>query len=386
MDKFRTVPLSPLNRTNLRNVLELQRTLGVYRSLVDYNPAAIYLLNLDGRIVRANQVVAQMLEYTVDELLQMHLRDVVTEQSWKDAEVWLQKCSNRRLFPDVRFYVTLRTKNGRETNFGVKAVPAYSGANLAGIFIIGRDIDVSRRTEELIMKSEKLAVIGQLAAGVAHEIRNPLTSLKGFVQLFSSTVAVPPEYASIMLSELERIESIIQEFLVFAKPQAVNYGYKHPKEMLEHVIAIVQTEATIHGVLVMARWPEELPDIWCDDNQIKQVFLNVLKNAVEAMPNGGTIDVEVTHSAVNEVLVRIRDQGVGIPPERIPKLGEPFYTTKEKGTGLGLMVSQRILEAHRATMDIQSQVGAGTTVEVRIPIKPRDVVAGMDEAAPTRSR
>lgn len=383
MDKLRTVPLSPQCRGALRHSLDSQRRVDLYRSLVDFNPAAICLLNLDGRIIHANQVSAQLLGYTVDELTHMHFRDVLTESSWGEAERWLSTNRGDRLFPDVRLYLTLRTKVGKETQFGVKAVPAYEGKQLAGVFVIGRDIEVSRRTEELIMKSEKLAVIGQLAAGVAHEIRNPLTSLKGFVQLFSSTPGVQPEFVHIMLSELDRIESIIQEFLVFAKPQAVTYGYSHPRDMLEHVIAIVQTEATIHGVLVVANWEDHLPDIWCDENQLKQVFLNVLKNAVEAMPNGGTIDVDVARTEDDEVLVQVRDQGVGIPEERIPKLGEPFYTTKEKGTGLGLMVSQRILQAHRATMDIQSQVGVGTTVEVRIPVNRPDLAAGPQQAAPT---
>lgn len=338
----------------------------VYQRLVDNNPAAICLVDRDGFIRRANRSCERVLGYTVQELTGMHYVQLFPTDYDPSIHDNFAELLKGRMHRDNRL-LRLRHKLGHIVDFGVKAVPADIDGKIEGVFYIGRDVSDYKRAEEIIIKSEKLAVIGQLAAGVAHEIRNPLTSLKGFVQLLEATVDSKPEYFQIMLSELDRIESIIQEFLLFAKPQISNFTFADPHEMLQHVIAIIQAEAMLHNVEVVDKLDPSVPMLWCEENHLKQVFMNILKNGVEAMPDGGTLTVEMTVDG-DAVIICAVDNGCGIPPERIPKLGEPFYTTKEKGTGLGLMVSHRILEAHRGTMTIRSVLGRGTRVEVRIPL------------------
>ncbi|MDQ1912540.1 substrate-binding domain-containing protein [Paenibacillus sp. GD4] len=232
-----------------------------------------------------------------------------------------------------------------------------------------RDISERKSAEELLRKSEKLSVIGQLAAGVAHEIRNPLTSLKGFTQLLKARYQDQFPYIGIMESELDRINFIVTEFMSLAKPHLTHFSFKDITQIITTVVSILETQAILTGVNIETHFEAALPPIKCEENQLKQLFVNLLKNAIEAMPKGGSVYVDVTLASVNTLCVQIRDEGDGISPELIKKVGEPFFTTKEKGTGLGLMISHRIVEAHGGTLQIVSS-DAGTTIEIILPFEP----------------
>lgn len=231
--------------------------------------------------------------------------------------------------------------------------------------------DKKETTETLLQKSEKLALVGQMAAGIAHEIRNPLTYIKGFIQLFKSKYTSEEEYFNLILSELNRINLIIGEFLVLAKPTAVVFKGKEIKSLIKDVVTLINTQAIMNNVQIFVEFELDLPIIVCEENQLKQVFINILKNAIEAMPNGGIIDVRIKKKEKDKVSICFIDQGLGIPEDRIPTLGEPFYTTKEKGTGLGLMTSYRIVESHDGELKISSKVNEGTMVEVILPTVPQ---------------
>lgn len=234
------------------------------------------------------------------------------------------------------------------------------------VFVV-RDVTDRKTAEELLRKSDKLSIVGQLAAGVAHEIRNPLTAIRGFAQLLQLGM-MKQEYISIMLSELDRIELIVNEFLLLAKPQAVNYKERDVRSLLYDIIALLETQAIMNNIQIETEFQADVPLIKCEENQLKQVFINVLKNAIEAMPSGGKIMIEVSTHASKGVLIRFTDQGAGIPEERIPRLGEPFYTTKEKGTGLGLMVSSKIIQEHQGQIRFISKLNHGTVVEIWLPV------------------
>jgi two-component system sporulation sensor kinase A len=223
-------------------------------------------------------------------------------------------------------------------------------------------------TQKLLQSSEKLMITGQLAAGIAHEIRNPLTSLKGFIQLIRSGHEAKKEYYDIMATELDRIELILSELLVLAKPQQGELLKKKDLiTLLNQVVILLQTQAIMNNVQLITHFQIEWVYIHCNENQIKQVFINIIKNAIEEMPSGGEILIE-TENQLGMVLVRIIDQGSGIPEDTISKLGEPFYSTKAKGTGLGLMVSLSILKNHGGGIEIKSKIGEGTTVQVNLPL------------------
>ena len=216
-------------------------------------------------------------------------------------------------------------------------------------------------------RSEKLTMVGQLAAGVAHEIRNPLTTLKGFIQLQERTGKVNHSHTSMMLSELDRINLIVSEFLVLSKPQAVRFQERDMRQILSEVLYLLDSQAHMHGVSFLVNYEEELPLVRCEENQMKQVFINIIKNAIEAMPDGGRIEFTVELLTSNHVQVQVRDHGIGIPKENLARMGDPFFTNKEKGTGLGLMVTQRIIFNHKGTFDIQSKENEGTVVTIALP-------------------
>ncbi|NHM34068.1 EAL domain-containing protein [Neobacillus terrae] len=257
--------------------------------------------------------------------------------------------------------------NGGWVYVEAHATPALDENDIVqSIIVVSRDISQRKKSEELMRKSEKLSVVGQLAAGVAHEIRNPLTSIRGFLQLQKELDK--PLYTDLILPEVNRIESIVREFLTLAKPQTPKMKEVDVKVLLEQVLILFESQALLNNVEFIPEVDSDLPSVYCDENQMKQVFMNILQNAVEAMPNGGIIEAHVFRENSDFIMFRFIDQGCGISKERIKKIGEPFYSTKEKGTGLGLMISQKIVQENRGTMIIESTINKGTTVDVILPI------------------
>ncbi|HZG72792.1 MAG TPA: ATP-binding protein, partial [Chondromyces sp.] len=217
----------------------------------------------------------------------------------------------------------------------------------------------------LLNKWDKLNAVGQLAAGIAHEIRNPLTTIKGFTQLWGQETH--HQFSGIILSELERIEKIMNEFLILAKPhQETKFENKDVNGLLRETVVFMTPEAMLKNVKITTKFTNNLPLVYCEAEQLKQVVINLVKNAFDALPGGGTIRIE-TSMKDGFVSMRVVDHGVGIPRDRLPRLGEPFFSNKEKGTGLGLMVSFKIIENHNGNINIESEVGKGTTVEVLLP-------------------
>ncbi|MED1015195.1 PAS domain-containing protein [Bacillus atrophaeus] len=235
--------------------------------------------------------------------------------------------------------------------------------------VILRDISERKQTEELMLKSEKLSIAGQLAAGIAHEIRNPLTAIKGFLQLMKPTMEGNEHYFDIVFSELSRIELILSELLMLAKPQ--QHAYKEHlnlKKLISEVTALLETQANLNGIFIKTAFQRESIFINGDQNQLKQVFINLIKNAVESMPDGGTVEIDTTEDE-HSVHVTIKDEGEGIPEKVLKRIGEPFLTTKEKGTGLGLMVTFNIIENHQGTIQVDSKPEKGTAFKISFPKK-----------------
>jgi PAS domain S-box-containing protein len=225
------------------------------------------------------------------------------------------------------------------------------------------------RTRQALQRSDKLSALGQLAAGMAHEIRNPLTSLMGFMQLLQSIFPERRNYLDIMASEFNRINEIISEFLVLAKPQHVRVKVHDLQHIIEEVVSLLRSQAIIHNIEILVNSDLEILAICCNEGQIKQLFINLIKNSIEAMPFGGTIVIAITMHDESEALVRVSDEGCGIPAELISKIGEPFLTSKEDGNGLGLMVAQQLVHNHGGKILIESKVNKGTIVSVTLPIR-----------------
>jgi two-component system sporulation sensor kinase A len=264
----------------------------------------------------------------------------VTNQSWTISE-------DKTIYTEM---VSIPT-----TYFGEQAVQ-----------VILRDISDRKKTEELMLRSEKLSIAGQLAAGIAHEIRNPLTAIKGFLQIMQPDLKKHSQYFQIIFSELNRIEMILSELLMLAKPQETKFRRANLVSLLQDVAMLLETQANLNGVFIEQNHEDSNLLINCDQNQLKQVFINLFKNAIDAMPRGGKVKVH-TRRDNNTVRIIVKDEGEGIPSELLERLGEPFLTTKEKGNGLGLMITYKIIEDHKGTICVDSKMGEGSTFTVNIP-------------------
>jgi len=226
--------------------------------------------------------------------------------------------------------------------------------------------------DEKLYLREKLAIVGELAAGMAHEIRNPLTSIRGFLQLLQhryNPEGPEREYFQIMLEELDRINNIIKEFLSLAKPSQPQLKITDINELISETLLLAEQEALMNEVMLKFIKGENLPLVFLDPAQIKQVILNIISNAIHATGPGGQVEI-TSHVDLEEnmLVINIKDNGPGIPPEQLPKIFDPFYTTKEQGTGLGLTLSQRIIEGHGGKIKVSSRVGEGSCFSIYLPL------------------
>ncbi|MFC5653110.1 ATP-binding protein [Paenibacillus solisilvae] len=227
-----------------------------------------------------------------------------------------------------------------------------------------RDITEIKSTEAMLRNTEKLIFAGQLAVSIAHEVRNPLTTVKGMMQL--SGKQIRPDYYSTMMSELDRMNLIVSEFMILGKPQSVVFKEEQCLAILQEVLHVFDFQATMNGIIINSNFQESLV-IRCDRNQIKQMFLNILKNAMEAMPFGGTIEIDADTAPGPFQRIRISDNGEGMTDKVLRQIGEPFHTTKPDGNGLGMMIVRKIIASHKGRMSIESKVDEGTTVEICLP-------------------
>lgn len=243
---------------------------------------------------------------------------------------------------------------------------------IVGGYVLFKDVTNLRSIHQKIERSDRLAMIGQIAAGTAHEIRNPLTSIKGFLQMFMQSFAEKGlererAYAEIMLTEINRINSLVSEFLLLSKPRDVQYKLVDLNVVFEEILPIVESQALYHGIDVAFPSRYQLPMVVGDAELLKQVFLNICKNGIEAMGNEGVLTI--SHHVdleENKMSIDIHDTGPGIPPYVIDKIFDPFFTTKEEGTGLGLAVCQKIIHDIGGQIRVSSK-GFGTTFHILLP-------------------
>jgi PAS domain S-box-containing protein len=336
-----------------------------YKQLIDSMPEPVYICR-DHKILYVNKAAGTMIGAADrEELIGKSLFDFIVPE-YIDRSLERYKQVKKEKQPLYTIEYKAKRLDGTTFFFEVSSLKIVFGGQEA-ILSIGKDISERKeQTDRLLQKSEKLALLGQMAAGIAHEIRNPLTSIKGFIQLFKSD-HFQDEYYDIVLSELERINTIVGEFLVLAKPTAAVFIEKDIRVLIKDVVTLINAQSILNNVQIYVEFDRDLPMVSCEENQLKQVFLNLLKNGIEAMPQGGNIDVKVKEKEEGKISIQIIDQGIGIPTERISTLGEPFYTTKEKGTGLGLMTCYKIIESHNGQIIIESKVNEGTKIEVILP-------------------
>jgi len=227
-----------------------------------------------------------------------------------------------------------------------------------------------KRLLQTQLNNERLEVVAEVAAGIAHEIKNPLVPIKGFIQLekLKASSSLGEETIRLLLSEISRIESIINNFMTLARNNQTQYGQVKLLDILKDVLSLMQVEADNRDIQLISNISNtaETVVIYGDGNHLTQLFLNIIKNAMEASTSREVVEVQVKMES-KEVRITIKDSGQGIPPEHLRKIGTPFYSTKEQGTGMGLAISQRIVKNHKGRIEVASQESKGTSVDIYLP-------------------
>ena len=230
--------------------------------------------------------------------------------------------------------------------------------------------DILFQTEEQLRRADRLSALGELSAGMAHEIRNPLGSIKGAVEILKDDYTPDDakyEFIQILLKETDRLNRIVPEFLGFSRPKQPEFQQADLNEAIESVLTLTMQEARKSGVRVEKKLDPSIGKRSLDAGMLKQAFLNLVLNAIQAMPAGGLLTVE-SRLQSDAIEVTIRDTGAGISEENRKKLFSPFFTTKKSGTGLGLAITYRIIENHRGKIYVTSTPGKGTVFTVKIPV------------------
>ncbi|ARK31928.1 Sporulation kinase E [Halalkalibacter krulwichiae] len=349
---------------------KLEQSKQKYQSLIEYNPEVVYILDKSGRIVELNPRFEGLTGYDATEFIGDSILPLISDE---DREETIQLFSNiiKKKKRIINKELTIIRKDGQKRILRCTAVPTIIENEVVGAIGYALDITKQKETEERLRKTEKLSVVGELAASVAHEIRNPLTSIKGFIQFMQANESKSNKYYEIILDELERINQISSELLALGKPREVHYEKSNMNDIMTSVMWLLESQANLYNVEIDFDRNEDLPLIDCEPNQLKQVFINVIKNSIEA--DSTKVKINISFKQEDLMQIKIQDDGKGIKQERVERLGEPFYSSKEKGTGLGLTVSCNIIQAHHGEMHFDSELNKGTTVTILLPVtKERD--------------
>ena len=274
--------------------------------------------------------------------------------------------------PVVEEELECQTAQGTELPLRVSAAGLHGeDESFLGFVFIFRDLMEVRRLQQEVERTKRLASLGSLAAGVAHEIRNPLSSVKGFATYFREKLKDNPQdrdTATTMIQEVERLDRVIGQLLEFARPSALSIKPVNIGDLIQHSLKLIDGDARTRGIEVKPEVPADLPDILIDADRMNQLLLNLYLNSLQAMDEGGVLEVKASRDQVKKTTtIIVSDTGPGIDPADQEHIFDPYFTTKPDGTGLGLAIVHKIIDAHGGTVKVRSQAGGGTTITLTVP-------------------
>jgi signal transduction histidine kinase len=261
--------------------------------------------------------------------------------------------------------------DGESRDYLVSVWPVTDGEQLIGAMALFRDLQSIRGVQSLISYSAKLAALGGLTSGVTHEVKNPLNAMMIHLEIIRSKLGARSDEVGrsleVMGAEIRRLDRVVQGFLRFARPQELKLTPVDLTALLTGIASLLEEEWRAAGIRFILDLDTALPLVTGDEELLRQAFLNVVQNACQAMPSGGTVTIGTAPMARGTVQVRVADDGAGISSENLEKIFKLYYTTRPDGNGIGLSLVYRIVQMHDGTVDVTSEVGRGTTVTVRLP-------------------
>jgi two-component system sensor histidine kinase HydH len=343
--------------------VSLSRVTVFSEALVKNMPIALLAVDRDGQIAACNEQANGLLTCSPAEAVGQEASRVLPGPFMR-----LLEDVHGRPGP-VDADIELTSESGEQT-WEVVAAAFADDEDQEGRILLARNVTGVRQMEREVARSRHLNAIGSLAAGVAHEIRNPLSSIKGFAVYFKQRLsgnAEDEETADIMIAETERLNRVISQLIEFARPLELKKEQTNLTDLVRHTIKLVTVEAQKNDVKIDVKAEMDLPPIDIDPDKIKQVLLNIFLNALAAMPDGGCLSVELAKQK-DFMDVTVFDTGSGIKEEDLPRIYDPYFTSKPAGTGLGLAVAQKMMEAHGGLIQMESRAESGTKVTLRFSL------------------
>ncbi len=334
---------------------------------------AIIITNIHGKITEANTAFLKLFGYSHEEVIGRTTSFLRSSRT--NDEFYRKMWTSLEEKGEWKGEIYNRTKSGEEIPVWLSITSVYEDDKRVGYMGFEIDMRPQKKLEKRILQSERLAVIGKMAAKVAHEIRNPLSSISLNTELLEDEIRTEfgslPEEAETLLQtiigEVDRVANLSEEYLQFSRLPEAEITLCHIDELVRDVVDFIEPEANTVGIQIITRIEDDIPPFPFDYQQIRRVMLNLYRNAIEAMKNGGLIRTEVARKE-DEVEIRISDTGDGIPDEYGKKIFDPFFTTKDLGTGLGLAITKQIITEHGGRITYESQVRNGTTFIIRLPL------------------
>jgi len=356
---------------------ELIETKNFLESIVEKAGDAISVVDLGGKVLYWNEGAEQIYGYQKEEVVGKKLSqflyprdEKLRAEEEKLMDQFMARVRKGEVVPNVE--VKRQTKDGREITTSMTISPLRdSEGKIIGVSRICKDITHLKKAEERLILAERLSSLGELTAGVAHELRNPLAGIKINTQILSRKKDLPEMEKKLLNSTqegIEKIQKIVDDMLHFAKPKASHFKEEEINEVVDKSLAILQTKLKKGNIVPTFEKGQELPKVRIDIHQIQQVLINLMLNSIQAMEKGGMLALRTFSEDKGGVGVEVKDTGVGISRSHLKKIFDPFFTTKSEGTGLGLSITLKILENHGATIDVVSEEGKGSTFTIHLPV------------------
>lgn len=340
---------------------ELRASEEKYRNLVENSSDAIFTLDNEDRFTFCNKRAEEITGYTCGELIGKKFGELIVRKDTIPSSELSTICE-----------LELLRKDGSKTIVELSMSAMFKDGKIAGKQCIARDVTKRKEMESRMMQAERLASVGRLAAGVAHQINNPLANISITAQMLLAKKgnSADAQDLKLIVDQAEAASKITHDLLDFSRAREPRMEMLSVNDEILKVLKLLSSQLSINEIKVEHNLDSALPEISGDVKQLQQVFVNIINNAVEAMPKGGTLKI-ATQTQDGYVEVRISDTGIGIPEKHLGKIFDPFFTTKEvgKGTGLGLSVAHGIVEKHGGSIGVESKLNRGTTFIIKLPIK-----------------
>jgi len=362
---------SDLEKIIERRTRELKLSEEKYRDLIENSPEIIYQIDSEGKVININKTAVEKLGYPLAEFLGKKIYDFVPKEYRAKTRDHLKRIIKEgKSTVETVFLTKSGTQVYVEINSTAFYMPDTGEFKYSRAFV--RDLSERKKLEAQIMHQEKMASLGLMAAGIAHEVGNPLTSISTIVQVFQRKTDDPffLENIKTLRNNIERINKIVRELVDFSRPSSYNFENVQVNDVIKNAIGIAKYNRRMKDIEISSNLDPNLSFIRLIPDQLQQVLINIIFNAIDAIQDSnGRIHVS-SHSSNSKIEIIIEDNGVGIPKENLNKIFEPFYTTKKvgEGTGLGLSVSYGIIKNFNGTIEVDSEVGTGSKFTIILPI------------------